>query len=45
MRAYLAESWPILAALAFLALLTYGAIRPYMKRDAKTSPTKETSDD
>lgn len=43
---YLKESWPILAALGFAILLTYGATMPYIRKEKKRrAALQETQDD
>ncbi|MDJ0820730.1 MAG: hypothetical protein QNJ09_02830 [Paracoccaceae bacterium] len=32
---FLADTWPFLGAMALVALIAYGALRPYMKSDAR----------
>ncbi|MBC6407895.1 MAG: hypothetical protein GDA40_07125 [Rhodobacteraceae bacterium] len=39
------EGWPMLAALAIVGAITYGALRPYLKRDAAQSRKLEQDDD
>ncbi|WP_157937721.1 hypothetical protein [Oceaniglobus roseus] len=42
----LTEGWPLFAALGLVLLITYGALRPYLKQDAaRRDPKKDTSDD
>ncbi len=43
---YLKESWPVIAALVFVILLTYGATMPYIRKDRKRrAALQETQDD
>ncbi|MEM9550326.1 MAG: hypothetical protein AAGA05_04070 [Pseudomonadota bacterium] len=39
------EGWPLLLALALVAGITYGALRPYMKPDAARRRKLEHTDD
>ena len=41
---FLAESWPVIGALGLVALITFGALRPYLKSDARRPAQKETKD-
>ena len=34
LAASLLEGWPIYAAIGLVALITYGALRPYLKKDS-----------
>ncbi len=42
----MSEGWPMFAAFGLVLFITYGALRPYLKKDAaRRDRTKEASDD
>jgi hypothetical protein len=42
---FIANTWPILGALALVGLITYGALRPYIKAERKRREETESKDD
>ncbi len=45
MADFLANTWPILGSLVLVGLITYGALRPYMKTGPKRTDHTEKHDD
>ncbi|MCL3882847.1 hypothetical protein [Marivita sp. GX14005] len=41
----LANSWPVLAALAIVGVITFGATMPYIRRDRKRREEMEQDND
>ena len=41
---FLADTWPFLGAIALVALIAFGALRPYMKSDARRRIDTETEE-
>ncbi|MCV6586561.1 MAG: hypothetical protein OIF47_13590 [Marinibacterium sp.] len=39
------EGWPILLALGMVSAITFGALRPYLKKDAARRREMEQQDD
>ncbi|MHA6323895.1 hypothetical protein [Roseivivax sp. CAU 1753] len=42
---FLAETWPILGALALMGLITYGALMPAIRADKRRRAEMEKDDD
>lgn len=41
---WLTEGWPLFAGIGLVALITWGALRPYMKKAAEQRQTADKAD-